>query len=335
MIRLLIFEPALRRIEAELAPLSSRLTPILVGADGELRLDGQVIDAEAARPDAAWASAELFESPAARAFMIAVLKAPRLRWLQSPAAGFDHPIFRQVVEKGARLTTSHGQAVGMAEYVMAGVLDHFQRGAERRAAQAERAWRRLAFREVMASHWLMFGFGAVGQAVAERARAFGAKVTGVRRDPAPHPLADEIASPDALAEPLALADVVVLCAPLSEATRGVANAAFFSAMKEGSVLVNVARGGLVDEAALLEALDAGRPEHAILDVFAEEPLPATSRLWGHPRLTLTAHASGITAGQDRRNQAVFLENLERFLDGAPLLNEAEPTDVIGASAVRP
>src|SRR5580704_11679889 len=106
--------------------------------------------------------------------MIALLNAPALQWVQSAAAGFDHPIFAQLVNKGVRLSTSHGQAVGIADYVLAGVLDHFQRAPERRAAQAERVWRRLPFREVADSVWLIVGFGAIGQAVALRARAFGA-----------------------------------------------------------------------------------------------------------------------------------------------------------------
>ncbi len=262
--------------------------------------------------------------------MAAILKAPALIWMQSGAAGYDHPIFRQVVEKGARLATSHGQAVGMAEYVVAGVLDYFQGGPERRAAQASGAWRRLTFREVMGSRWVIFGFGAIGQAVAARAGAFGARIVGVRRDLSPHPLAETIVGPDAFAAHLPQADVLVLCAPLSPATRGVADAGVFAAMKDGSVIVNVGRGALIDEAALLAGLDQGRPGHAVLDVFATEPLPAESRFWGHPRVSLTAHASGNTPGQDRRNEALFLDNLARFLDGRALLNEADPKEVLSA-----
>lgn len=325
--RLLIYEPSFRRLAARIGAHGKAVKPVLVRADGVLAEQGRPITLAETRPDAAWMSADVWGSPAFPRFTEAMLAASALTWVQSAAAGLDHPAFAQLVRKGVRLTTSHGQAVGMAEYVLAGVLDHFQRGSERRAAQSEGAWRRLPFREVMGSHWLMIGFGAIGQAVAERGRGFGARITGIRRSQAPHPAADAIAALEDLPRLLPEADVVVLAAPLTPATRHVANPAFFAAMKPGSVLVNVGRGGLVDERALLSALDKGVPEHVVLDVFETEPLPADSPLWGHPRVSLTPHASGITAGQDLRNDALFLENLRRFLAGEPLANEADPRDV--------
>jgi phosphoglycerate dehydrogenase-like enzyme len=327
-VRLLIFEPSFAPIQAELAGHGRALAPLVMDRAGVMRLAGAPISADEARPDAAWASGDLFESPAARDFLAATLKSPRLTWVQSGAAGFDHPIFARIVDKGARLTTSHGQAIGMADHVVAGVLDHFQRGPERRAAQAEHAWRRLPFREVLDTTWLVIGFGAIGQAVAQRTRGFGARVIGVRRDPSPHPLADRILSLEAMTAALPEADVVVLCLPASAATRHLADAGFFAVMKPGAVLVNVGRGALVDEGALLAALDLGKPAHAVLDVFEAEPLPGASRLWSHPRVSLTAHCSGDTGGQTLRNQALFLDNLARFLGGRALLGEVDPLDVL-------
>ncbi|HEY5072534.1 MAG TPA: D-2-hydroxyacid dehydrogenase [Caulobacteraceae bacterium] len=327
MTRLLIYEPSFRRIEARLAAHGDALKPLLMGEDGSLTLAGHAIAVDEAKPRAAWANAEVFESSVSREFMIALLKAPGLQWLQSAAAGFDHPVFSQLARKGVRLTTSHGQAVGMADYVLAGVLDHFQRGAERRAAQAQRAWRRLPFRELMGSRWLIVGFGAIGQAVAQRARAFGGIVTGIRRDPSPHPLAEAIAPLERLCDLAADADVLVLCIPLNQATRRIAGARLFAAMRAGSVLVNVGRGGLVDEAALVAALDKGAPGHAVLDVFETEPLPPESPLWTHPAVSVTAHASGVTAGPGPRNQELFLDNLARYLAGEPLLHEVDPADL--------
>jgi len=329
--RLLIYEPSFRAAQDAILDHAGSIQLVLLHPDGQLSLTGRAVSAEDASPHIAWASGEMFESPVARKFLAAMLNSPRLDWVQSGAAGFDHPLFAQIIAKGARLTTSHGQSVGMADYVLAGVLDHFQRGPARRAAQAERNWRRVPFREVAGSVWLVVGFGAIGQEVAKRARAFGARIHGVRRDPAPHALADEILSLEAMTSHLPEADVVVLCLPASRATRGLADAGFFEVMKPGSVLVNVGRGALVDEAALLRGLDRGTPEHAVLDVFQIEPLTQDSPFWAHPCVTLTGHTSGNTLGQKARNQALFIDNLDRFLRGAALIGEVDPKDVLDAS----
>ncbi len=321
----MIYEPSFRRLAGS---IPEGVEPVLMGEDGVLRLDGREVSVDQAEVVAGWANADVFFGPAVRPYMVSLLKSPNLTWVQSGAAGFDQPIFGQLAQKGVRLTTSHGQAVGMAEYVLWGVLDHFQRGARRREAQARQAWERTPFREINGSHWLVIGFGAIGQGVAERARAFGARVTGVRRNQTAHPAADAIAALGDLPRLLPEADVVVLSIPLTPDSRHMVDAGFLAAMKEGSVLVNVGRGGLVDEPALLAALAAGRPEHAVLDVFETEPLPAESPFWRHPRVTLTPHASGITSGQHTRNDALFVENLGRFVRGEALLNEADPKDVL-------
>lgn len=330
MTRVLIYQPSVDRL-GEALTARPGVEILLMRPDGGLTLGGAEVSVDAARPEVGWLNGDLFGDAPIREYMTALLKSPDLKWVQSGAAGFDHPVFAQIVAKGARLTTNHAQAVGMAEYVLAGVLDHFQRGPGRRAAQARREWARLPFREVAGSHWLVVGFGAIGQAVAVRARAFGAQVTGVRRSAGSHPDADAMASPDQLPGLLPQADVVVLSLPLSPRTAGMVDAGFLAAMKPGSVLVNVGRGGLVDEAALLAALDAGRPEHAVLDVFHEEPLPQASPFWTHPRVFLTGHASALGSGLAARGDALFLENLRRYQAGEALKNEASAAEVTGAA----
>ena len=229
--------------------------------------------------------------------------------------------------KGVVLTTGHGQAISIAEYVMGEVLAHFQRHRERRAHQAAHAWTRVPFREIGRMRWLIVGFGAIGQAVAERARGFGAEITGVRRSGGGHPLADRMGTLDEVLSLLPAADVVVLAAPLNDATRGLAGAGFFAAMKPRSMLVNVGRGDLVDEGALLAALERGAPEFAALDVFHDEPLLADSPFWDHPKVAVNPHASAFGDGQSARNDAIFLENLRRRLADEPLLYEADPRDL--------
>jgi phosphoglycerate dehydrogenase-like enzyme len=328
MTRILVYEPAFRRIEARLPAAAREAAFALMDAKGVIRLEGRERSPEDAAAEVGWLTQEMFGTPVQRSYFVALLKSPALKWVQSAAAGFDDPVFARLVAKGARLTTNNAPALGMAEYVLWGVLDHFQRGPERRAAQTERRWDELHFREINGSRWLIIGFGAIGQAVAARAAAFGARVTGVRRQPGAHPLAEAMITPDQTTARLPETDVVVLAVPLSPATANLVDTEFLERMKPGSLLVNVGRGGLVDEAALLAALDRGRPEHAVLDVFHQEPLPADSRFWTHPRVSLSAHASALGSGLTARADALFLENLDRYLNGRPLLNEADPKAVL-------
>jgi phosphoglycerate dehydrogenase-like enzyme len=326
--RLLIYAPSHAAVAEEIARRAPGLEVLVMDETGRIRLGGETLTIEEAAPDIAWADHHAFLGPASGAFVTAILQSPNLTWVQSGAAGFDHPLFARIVAKGAALSISHGQAVGMADYVLWGVLDHFLRGDRWRENQAARQWRPGGFREVSGSRWLIVGFGAIGQGVATRARAFGASVDAVRRDLTAHPLADRVCSLADLPGLLPDADVVVLCAPLNAATRRLADARFLAAMKPRSVLVNVGRGDLVDEAALLVALDLGIPEHVVLDVFQTEPLPDDSRLWSHPSVSVTPHTSGITGGQALRNQVLFLDNLGRFVAGETPINIVDAEDVL-------
>jgi phosphoglycerate dehydrogenase-like enzyme len=328
MPRILLHEPAFRRIEARLPASASKAEFLLLDASGAVRLGDQVVPDAEAKPEAGWMSPEMFGAPAFRRWVQLLLEAPYLKWVQSAAAGFDNPVFKQLVAKGARLTTNTAQSVSIAEYVLWGVLDHLQRGPDRRQAQGERRWVRLPYREIAGSRWLIIGFGAIGQAVAVRAAAFGALVTGVRRSGGAHPAAQAIAPPDQTPALLPEADIVVLAVPLGPTTEGLVDAAFLAAMKPGSVLVNIGRGDLVDEPALIEALDRGVPAHALLDVFHAEPLPPESPFWAHPRVSLTGHASALGNGFTPRSDILFLENLDRYLTGRPLLQEAGREDVL-------
>jgi phosphoglycerate dehydrogenase-like enzyme len=221
----------------------------------------------------------------------------------------------------ARLTNSHGQALSIAEYVVTEVLVHYQHRAERVRAQAEHRWQPVPFRELGLTHWLIVGFGAIGQAVAQRVRPFGATVTAV--DQVARPLADRTFPLSAVRDLAPEADVVMLALPLTDETAGVADARLFGAMKSDAVFVNVGRGGLVDEAALLAALDAGAPAHAVLDVVVTEPLPGDSPLWDHPRVVLSAHTAALGSGHQARNDAAFLANLARFVAGQALESEVD------------
>jgi len=314
-----------RHLLSELAGVDS----LTIDDHGVLRINGGDCAPQSAAPDVGWLSVDVYAAPIRPAFFKLLLDAPALRWVQACGAGLDIPEYAELFEKGVKLTTSHGHAVSVAEYVLAGVLDHFQRGPTRRVAQSNRVWQPIFFREMLESHWLIAGFGAIGQNVAARARAFGAKITAVRRDCSAHPLADFVAPLTEIEALLPQSDVVVLSLPLNSATRHLVNASFLDSMKAGAVLVNVGRGGLVDETALLKALDAGKPEHAILDVFEIEPLPRQSRFWSHPRVVVTSHSASATQNLYPRGDTLFFDNLQRLIVGRPLLHEAKAQDFEG------
>lgn len=275
-------------------------------------------------PEVGWLSVDVLRN-ADRAFIDALLASDALRWVQSAGAGYDTWHFEQLLARGVRLTTAHVNNVPIAEYVMREVLDRFQRADRWRAAAAEHRWEHHEWREVYGSTWLVVGVGAIGAAVAERARAFGATVIGIRRHPDGSEPVDEMVGPDALFARLPLADVVVLTLPATDETRHLVDDRFLAVMKPDAMLVNVARGSIVDEEALLRALDAGRPDFAVLDVVATEPLPPESPLWDHPKVVVTPHSSSGGHGRFARGADLFAENLRRYLAGEPLLYEVRRT----------
>ena len=300
--------------------LPGHVEPVVMRRDGTLP-DG--LAWEDAAVEVAWPTADLFEPDAPlRPFFAFLLQSETLQWIQSPAAGVDAPVFAQLVRNGKRLTTSHVTDIPISEYVVRAVLDHYQRPQEWAASSAERAWRRHDFREIHGTTWLIIGLGSIGSATATKARAFGAHVIGVRRTPTGDEPVDRMVTPDAVTSVLGEADVVVLAAPASAETRHLVDATFLAAMKPRSLLVNIARGALVDEDALVAALDRGDTlEAAVLDVTATEPLPADSPLWDHPAITITPHDAAGGTGRFARAADLFLDNLRRYEAGEPLRHE--------------
>ncbi|MFZ5929819.1 MAG: NAD(P)-dependent oxidoreductase [Pseudomonadota bacterium] len=316
--QLFIYEPAYRRIQEQIHAICPHVRPILMMPDSRILQDGGELSPEEVRPDAAWISTDVFFSPAARDFLLTLIKGPPVKWLQSAAAGFDNPIFQTLAKKAEIYTNSNGAAKGIAEFVFAGVIDFFHPNVARRKLQAAHEWKRLAFRDIAATNWMVIGYGNIGQEVGRRAMAFEAHVTGVRRNPGGAEPASAMLRPDAVLAALPRMDVVVLTADSNDSNRHLVNAPFLAAMKPGSVLVNIARGALIDEAALLDSLAQGVPECAILDVFETEPLPADSPFWDHPRVRLTAHCAAASPMMEPRGDNVFLRNLAHFTANEPL-----------------
>jgi phosphoglycerate dehydrogenase-like enzyme len=323
-VRLLISAVANEHFGARIAAVDPSIERVVMGTDGTIRdLDGTPVDPD--RPiDVAWGSADIFiEGGPARPFLAFVREASSLRWFQSPAAGLDHPMFGEVMARGTRLTTTHVQSVAIAEFVLRAVLDHFHDAPAWWAGHEQRSWDRRPFREVYGTTWLIIGLGAIGRDVARRASAFGVHLIGMRRHPTGTEPVHEMVLPGDL-DAVGRADVIVLAAPATAETRRLVDDLFLAATKPGALLVNVARGALVDEAALVAALDRGQLGGAVLDVTEREPLPPDDPLWGHPRVLVSPHTSAHGDGTFLRAGEVFIANLERYLAGAPLENEVQP-----------
>jgi phosphoglycerate dehydrogenase-like enzyme len=255
-----------------------------------------------------------------------------LRWAHSAAAGVGGSLYPEMVESGVTLTNSAGvHAEPIADTVLAMML-HFARGLDWAVrAQAERRWGKEEFqaadapvRELSEGTVGLLGLGGIGQAVARRAVALGMRVAAARRSRAEAPPGVEVlAGGGALDRLLAISDYLVVTVPRTAETEGLLGARELALLPRGAVVVNVSRGGIVDEAALADALRAGALRGAALDVFAEEPLPAASPLWGLPNTLLLPHVSGTSHRFWRRETDLIVANLRRYLAGERLLNTVD------------
>ena len=294
---------------------------VCLGGDG--RFDGDPSGVEIAlfglgisdRPEAMKSFMPLFGEPA-------------LRWMQGPGAGIDHPIWQGLLDRGVRLSNASGiHAEPIAQYIFAYVL-YWERNVARHVAQQRaRHWEIIRSGDLGARTLGVVGYGGLGQAAGRFGKAFGMRVLGSRRSRVEDGVLDRFVPLERLHELLAESDYVVLSMPFNDATRGMIGTAELAAMRESAVLINVARGGVVDEPALIEALRAGTIRGASLDVVSEEPLPEDSPLWTLPNCVLTPHDAGYSPLGEQRLGELFLENLGRFVRGEKLRNEIESTGI--------
>ena len=329
-IRLAMHERSLAHIRARLDALGLDLEILPFDDDGRFEIGGAKVPAAEVDVDYLWLSSHVGQGKDGgnrRHAFDTTLACRSVGVLQTFNAGLDDPFYAELSRRGTRICNSSAQGVAIAEYTLAQVMAVLHPIELQRRQQAAKEWKITRFREISRTRWLIVGFGPIGSAVAERVRAFGAKVDVVRRSPAPSPLADRVGTIEDLPEFLPDADIILLAAPLSDQTRGLAGAEFFAQAKEGAILVNISRGGVVDDAALIAALDAGRLETAILDVFHKEPLPQDDPLWTHPKVRLTPHTSFAGDGGQGRWDQLFLDNIQRYARGEPLEREVDPKDI--------
>jgi phosphoglycerate dehydrogenase-like enzyme len=256
--------------------------------------------------------------------------APRLRWIQSPAVGVGHMLFPEMIASPVVITCARGiRARAIAEHVIGVAIalarqlhTAIRRQAQHRWAQDELESDTSAIYTLQGLRMGVVGLGSIGCEVARLAAALGMRVSAVRRR-AIHTSAtglDEVLPPERLADLLAASDVVVLAAPHTSSTDRIIGARELAQMKPGALLVNISRGTLVDDDALVAALRSGRLGGAALDVFTREPLASESPYWDLPNVIVTPHTSGAMADYWTPLVALFSENLRRFERGEPLLN---------------
>jgi len=252
-------------------------------------------------------------------------RAPRLRWVHTLSAGVERLMIPEVVSRrGLVLTNNSGSYdVPIAEFVLAAMLASAKHLPDYLRAQQRAHWDKdRDHAELRGATLVVLGLGSIGGEVARLASAFGMHVIGVRRRPdaAPPPGVSQVVPPERLADAVVEADFLAVTAPLTPATRGLVSREVLGRMKPGAYLVNIARGAIVDEAALLEALRSGRLAGAAIDAWWTEPLPPESQWWSLSNVMATPHVSNSSPRVRERTLALFLDNLRRWKAGEPLQN---------------
>ncbi len=260
--------------------------------------------------------------------------AKKLKWIHSTAAGVAQLMYLELRDSGIMVTNPSGIfSVPMAEHTMGLLLALARnfpdsvRGQDRAKWSQQEIWDKPQhLTELNRNVLLIVGYGSIGREVAKRARGFDMRVWGVTRSGKGEPAhAEKIFAASQLAEALPGADYVLICAPETAETKHLIGAAEIAKMKRGARLINVGRGSLLDEAALVQALESGGLGGAALDVTETEPLPAESSLWKAPNLFITPHTSGVSDRLWDRQAAILIDLLERWFDGRELFNQVDFT----------
>lgn len=270
---------------------------------------------------------------------------PGLRCVQLDTSGVDHVRTTDLWATGIPIATLGGIApVPMAEYALMSILELAHRMPLIERVRAERRWPSNAERlerftpvNLSGATLGIIGYGRIGREISRLASAFGMDVLGLRRTASSSPAADkfdtgrqvdggdraEVLPMEGLDEVMRRSDVLVVVVPLTELTRGLVGAAQLDLLPPGALVVNIARGGIVDEAALLERVRDGRIGGAALDVFDDEPLPPDSPWWSEPGVLITPHVAGLAPQYHAQTLDLVVENLSRLADGRPLVNEVD------------
>ena len=254
-----------------------------------------------------------------------LLTAPKLRWFQQWGAGADWlQRYPEVAKSDLTITNTSGiHPIQITEHVFAMLLAFARQLPKSYAAQQKREWTKFAHSDLFeldGKTMLIVGVGAIGERTAKLAQAFGMSTIGMRRNLEGTEHVGNMVGPDTLHDVLPEADVIVLTIPLTDETKNFIGKEELELMKDDACLINIGRGGTIDEEALFEVLERGKLSGVGLDVFEEEPLPETSPLWRQERVIITPHYAGLSPHYDKRAFEVFLENLGRYTRGQELTN---------------
>jgi phosphoglycerate dehydrogenase-like enzyme len=325
---LLISRPAWEALETRIRKAAAgtglSIEPVLVPDDPDARLG----DDDIARIEMAFFTFDTGERGTARSFFAAAQAAPNLKWMQTSNAGLDNPVFQRILAKGTRVSTASGSAAKpIAQTLIAGML-MLSRGFPRwMDGQRRHAWESHRGDEVPedleGQHMVVVGLGAIGCEIARLARAIGLEVTGVRRRPHdPSDPVDHVVPPARLHDLLPATDWLALACPLTDETRHLVGKRELAAVKAGARVLNIARGEVIDQDALIASLQSGHLGGAYLDVTTPEPLPAESPLWTLPNVIITPHNSAAARGNTGRVFDIYIDNVGRYARGERLRNEA-------------
>lgn len=284
--------------------------------------------ADLARVHAAFLTRDIRFSEHLQAFIDSVTTAPNFKWLHFISSGISQwKWVPSMLERGVRVSTSTGaNAEPVAQIGLLGLLVCARRVWRWIEGQRDRKWAAMRGREMPhdleGQTILIVGVGSIGRRVAEFAKTLRLRVIGVRRSPArPGDPVDEMVHPLKLLEVLPRADYVMLTCPLTAETRHVIDAKALALLKPTACIINMARGEVIDERALIDALNNKRIAGAYLDVFEQEPLPAESPLWAMPNVVMSPHNASSSQGNERRAFQFFVENLGHLVRNEPLVNE--------------
>jgi phosphoglycerate dehydrogenase-like enzyme len=320
---LLASQGFLARHSADVARAWTDLQTLSLPSNADDRLSPE----DCAQIDIAYFSGDVFPA-LSRPYWAAMDAATNLRWVHVFNAGIDNPVFKRLLDRGVRLTTSSGStAMPIAQTAIGGMLMLSRPFLYWGQQQRSRNWEPVRGVGVPADldgqTLTVVGLGPIGAEIARLGKAIGIHTIGVRRS-AGHAgdTVDELVHPSNLATVLPRTDWLALACPLTDETRHLVNAEALALLPRGAHLINIARGEVVDEVALIEALRSGHLGGAYLDVFAREPLAAESPLWEMPNVIISPHNSAAATGNDARATAIFLRNLAAYRSGTQLENEA-------------